>query len=62
MKDIKQKVIRTYPSGWTNATTKLEKALAQGYKMVHITSLPEGITEYIIEKEAEKAWNNREEE
>ena len=53
MKKARQKVIRTYPKGWTNNTTRLEKLLEEGYKVVHITPLPDGITEYIVEKEVE---------
>ena len=45
-----QKVVRTYPSKWTNETAILRKALEEGYKVAHITPLPEGIIEYIIEK------------
>lgn len=51
MKEIKQVVVRTYPKGWTNTTTRLQKFLDEGYKVVYATSLPDGITEYIVEKE-----------
>ena len=46
-----QVVVRTYPKGWTNQMTSLQSYLSKGYKVVHITPLPDGITEYIIEKE-----------
>lgn len=51
MKETKQAVVRTYPKGWTNTTANLENMLKEGYKVVHITSLPDGVTEYIVEKE-----------
>ena len=48
---IKQVVVRTYPSGWTNQTTKLQELLNEGYRVVFATELPKGIIEYIVEKE-----------
>lgn len=53
MKNVRQKVTRTYPTTWTNNTTRLENLLKEGYKVVHITPLPDGITEYIVEKEVD---------
>ena len=46
-----QVVVRTYPIGWANRMANLQSYLSKGYKVVHITPLPDGITEYIVEKE-----------
>lgn len=51
---IKQVVVRTYPSGWTNQTTRLQELLNEGYRVVFATELPKGIIEYIVEKEVEE--------
>lgn len=50
-KKVTQAVVRTYPNGWTNQTTSLRKLLNEGYRVVFVTPLPEGILEYIVEKE-----------
>ena len=51
----KQKVVRTYPKGWTNPTTALEKALSEGWVIVMSNPFDCGGgtkgTEYILEKE-----------
>ena len=50
-----QVVVRTYPKGWTNQMATLQNYLSKGYRVVHITPLPDGVTEYIIEfKEIEE--------
>lgn len=54
---MKQVVVRTYPKNWTNTTGNLQDLLNKGYKVVHITPLPESITEYIVEKEVEEKAN-----
>lgn len=54
---IKQVVVRTYPSGWTNPTTRLQELLNEGYRVVFATELPKGIIEYIVEKEVEEDDN-----
>ena len=46
-----QVVVRTYPKGWSDQMASLQNYLSKGYKVVHITPLPDGITEYIVEKE-----------
>jgi hypothetical protein len=51
-----QKVVRTYPKTFTNATTALEKALADGWVVVMANPFDcgndkKGI-EYILQKEA----------
>lgn len=49
-----QKVVRTYPKGWTNPTKALTDALAQGWKVVMSNPFDCGNekkgTEYILEK------------
>ena len=50
----KQVVVRTYPHGWTNPITKLQKLLNEGYRVVLATELPKGIIEYIVEKEVKE--------
>lgn len=48
---VKQVAVRTFPYGWTNNMTQLQKLLDGGYKVVNITPLPDGIIEYIMEKQ-----------
>lgn len=52
-----QKVIRTYPHGFTNETTRLSDALSEGYKVVFINNIKTtrgyDCLEYIVEKEVE---------
>ena len=50
----KQVVVRTYPDGWSNPITKLQALLNEGYRVVLATELPEGIIEYIVEKEVKE--------
>ena len=51
----KQVVVRTWPNGYTNATTKLREHLANGYCVVMCNqfNVGDGIVgnEYILEKE-----------
>lgn len=51
---IKQVVVRTYPDGWLNKTTRLQELLNEGYRVVFATELPKGIVEYIVEKEVKE--------
>ncbi len=49
-----QKVVRTYPHGYTNTTHHLQKLLEEGYKVVMCNESPcDGgkCLEYIVEKE-----------
>lgn len=52
-----QKVVRTYPKGWTVTTDKLSELLESGYVVVmcNSTTLQGSTTclEYIVEKEIE---------
>jgi hypothetical protein len=52
-----QKVVRTYPKGWTATTERLSELLASGYVVVMCNStMLQGSTtclEYIVEKEIE---------
>ena len=52
-----QKVVRTYPKGWTATTERLSELLASGYIVVmcNSTTLQGSTTclEYIVEKEIE---------
>ena len=50
---VEQVVVRTYPKGWTHTTSNLQNLLDMGYKVVHITPLPDSITEYIVEREVQ---------
>lgn len=50
---VNQEVVRTYPRNYTNTTTNLQNLLDRGYKVAHITPLPDGIIEYIVEKQQE---------
>lgn len=45
-----QTVVRTYPKGWNVTNERLKKLLNDGYKVSHITPLPDGIIEYIVEE------------
>ena len=50
----KQKVIRTYPKGWSHTTGLLQAAMDEGYCVVmcnKITFKDDEILEYIVEKE-----------
>ena len=50
----KQKVIRTYPKGWSHTTDLLQAAMDEGYCVVmcnKITFKDDEILEYIVEKE-----------
>ena len=52
----KQKVIRTYPKGWSHTTGLLQAAMDEGYCVVmcnKITFKDDEILEYIVEKEEE---------
>ena len=52
----KQKVIRTYPKGWSYTTDLLQAAMDEGYCVVmcnKITFKDDEILEYIVEKEEE---------
>ena len=46
-----QCVVRTYPKGWTRTIENLSEKLNNGWLVVFITPLPEGITEYILQKD-----------
>lgn len=48
-----QTVVRTYPKGWNVTNERLKKLLNDGYKVSHITPLPDGIIEYIVEQKSE---------
>lgn len=49
-----QKVVRTYPKGWTNPTTALNESLKDGWKVIMSNPFDCGNgqkgTEYILEK------------
>jgi hypothetical protein len=47
----KQCVIRTFPNGWNKTTDYLTEKLNDGWIVVFITPVSEGIVEYILEKE-----------
>lgn len=49
-----QKVVRTYPTSYNVTTRQLSDLLDQGYKVVHITPVSNGINEYIVEKNDKK--------
>lgn len=48
-----QCVVRTYPNGWTNSTEGLSAKLSEGWIVVFITPVSQGIIEYILEKDKE---------
>jgi len=50
----KHKVVRTYPPGWTITTEHLKALLNEGYTVVYITPLIDGIVEYIVAKYKEE--------
>ena len=56
----KQKVIRTYPKGWSHTTGLLQEAMDEGYCVVMchkiIIENKQEILEYIVEKE-EKCYD-----
>ena len=51
----KQKVVRTYPNGWTHTTGHLQKAMDEGYCVVMCNKITfkdnTEVLEYIVEKE-----------
>lgn len=47
----KQCVVRTFPNGWTRTTDYLKEKLNDGWLVVFITPVSEGIIEYILEKD-----------
>ena len=51
----KQKVIRTYPKGWSHTTGLLQAAMDEGYQVVMCNKIilkdKTEILEYIVEKE-----------
>ena len=51
----KQKVIRTYPKGWSHTTSLLQAAMDEGYCVVMCNKITfkdnTEILEYIVEKE-----------
>ena len=51
----KQKVVRTYPNGWTHTTDNLQNAMNQGYCVVMCNKITfkdnTEVLEYIVEKE-----------
>ena len=55
----KQKVIRTYPKGWSHTTDLLQEAMDEGYCVVMCNKITfkdkdnTEILEYIVEKEEE---------
>ena len=53
----KQKVVRTYPKGWSHTTGLLQAAMDEGYHVVMCNKITfkdnTEILEYIIEKEEE---------
>jgi len=57
-----QKIIRTYPNGYTLATTELERALKDGFVVIMcspITSKDGTIcNDYIVEKKETSSNNN----
>ena len=56
----KQKVIRTYPNGWTHTREYLQEAMDEGYCVVMCHKIiiedKQEILEYIVEKE-EKCYD-----
>ena len=53
-----QKVVRTYPNGYTKTTEILQECLSQGYVVVMVNPFDCGDykgLEYIVEKEKEDA-------
>ena len=52
-----QKVVRTFPNGWTKTTERLSELLEKGYYVVMCNSTTltnnETCLEYIVEKEIE---------
>lgn len=51
----KQKVVRTYPNGYTHTTSYLQKMLDEGYYVIMCNKLTfkanTEVLEYIVEKE-----------
>ena len=47
----KQCVTRTYPEGWSMTTENLKEKLTDGWIVVFITPISEGVLEYVLEKE-----------
>ena len=51
----KQKVVRTYPNGWTHTKGDLQKAMDEGYYVVMCNKMTlkdnTEVLEYIVEKE-----------
>ena len=55
----KQKVVRTYPKGWSHTTDLLQAAMDEGYYVVMCNKIifkDDEILEYIVEKE-EKCYD-----
>lgn len=56
----KQVVVRTYPEGWSNKTSRLQDYLNQGYIVVLVNKIIGNKCEnleYILEKEVEEKEN-----
>ena len=47
----KQCVIRTYPPNWSKTNQDLQSKLDEGWLVIFITPISEGILEYILEKD-----------